>query len=1484
MEELASDKQFNPNLCVICITEDNRRLTKVKNGMSTLLKFSKLWKDNNVESYLTQQISANGQVLIHEACRRDYVNQRRFDSFKKDNKVDKVNTRRSIDQFDWKRKCFYCGKDAVVQKKHPDRTAIHLASTLPFREKVMNQCSLKLLKGENEWALTVKNRLLNCSDFVQAEARYHHNCHGKFYSNENDLNPKSVGRKVNDSSLEIFNELCDYIEMESECYSLKELREKMLEIAGPGNEDKVYSMTWLKKQLQTKYEDQLYFSEINGKSNVVCFRNMGNRIINDKWYQEKKNNIDDEAARVVKTAAKLIKAELRETIYNTDIYPSKTEINNFDNFTPSLLKILMETLITSELRQASISQSILKAARPRSIIPPLLFGLGVELDHVFGSRWLIDELYKLGFSVSYSEVSRYKQSVLKTQNLNELVNNSFPGTFIQWVGDNVDHNIRTLDGHDTFHGMGMIAIANSNIIKPKVLDQKIPRLTASSVNQEDLKDKGIPIIHYDFPDISGLRSIKFKPIAELLHHPYTPPVTLSTDLLWLTAYSFRSNLEARPNWSGFMQAISTGDHSQPSEITMLPIINLDPGNYSCIYSVLMWIVDQTKLLNNPTACITFDQPLWLKALDITIAKKLPVVCRLGGFHTLMSFLGSIGKLMAGSGLSSVLECVYGKNAVEHILSGKAISRAIRGHLLVDAALHMNLIDILYPAKDELNIQSRDVEKEKIAEEETLTTLKIALEQQREEDQEGKNEHLEQQHEKIVELGTKSSRDVIQKEIEELYGKVWNQHLNSDEVGDVAVMMKIYEDMQSIKNSLSCESRTSKLWILYSNYIETVRLYIRAERTSDWELHLHATGKMLNLFAATGHIHYAKSCRMYLQTMLELPITHPWLHEQLAIKKLFTVRRNKRHWAGLWTDLTIEQVLMRSIKSRGGMTRGRGMTEQTRILWIYSMHQCASLHNAMTTMTGAIHKTSEQHIEVGTARSTRDYNDLIKLYNWLCTNTPFKREQPQLFSLSTGHTSDGTDGVNCDDAERVGFQVQQGLDHVTMIDATIKRNLGIQTLQHLKKKIIVDKEQIYIDSDILFTRLIVLTERSEKMADYFNYELSPEPTSLFKDSMMRKPNKSTLATYLIDSYDKKKRRLDETEIDSIDACPPAKRICGIRETEESSNSTEELVKKTQQPINQNKHVIDGGALLHHVSWKSNTSYRAVISQYQSYLLTKYGRCTVIFDGYNSSTKDHEHDRRTKGGKGCADFVISGNILCHQNQHTFLSNTKNKVQFINMLSTYLISDGHVVIQCGDDADTSIVSNAIDFASLGHKVTVVADDTDIFVLLLYFWNSEMEGIVLKHEKRGIHGLGKLIDIAQIARDLDNTIRDNLLFIHAFTGCDTTSAIHGKGKQSIFKLVKQSEKVRRCCKIFKNENASRRQIGEAGVSVFIELYGGKPGDTLGRLRYSHFSKMASTSTKLAPEKLPPTEGTAIHHSWRVYLQVFFSIYFYTIAELIVF
>jgi hypothetical protein len=125
--------------------------------------------------------------------------------------------------------------------------------------------------------------------------------------------------------------------------------------------------------------------------------------------------------------------------------------------------------------------------------------------------------------------------------------------------------------------------------------------------------------------------------------------------------------------------------------------------------------------------------------------------------------------------------------------------------------------------------------------------------------------------------------------------------------------------------------------------------------------------------------YTKSARIYLQTMENLPKKHPWLYEQLAVKRLFTVRRSDRYWAGLWTDLSIEQVLVKSSKSCGGLTRGRGMTDSVRTLCMYSMHKCAAVHNAMTYVTGLSHRTSEQHVEIGSSLCHRDEHDLHNVF-------------------------------------------------------------------------------------------------------------------------------------------------------------------------------------------------------------------------------------------------------------------------------------------------------------------------------------------------------------------------------------------------------------------------------------------------------------------------------------------------------------------------
>ena len=122
-----------------------------------------------------------------------------------------------------------------------------------------------------------------------------------------------------------------------------------------------------------------------------------------------------------------------------------------------------------------------------------------------------------------------------------------------------------------------------------------------------------------------------------------------------------------------MQLMMSGIHIPKATFIFLPVIAMNPSDYTCIYSTLLFIEEQCKKLDIVTPSVTFDQPLWLKATEIAVEKSMDIVIHLGGFHTLMSYLGSVGSIMDGSGLSDVLQTVYGENTVKHMLSGKAIA-------------------------------------------------------------------------------------------------------------------------------------------------------------------------------------------------------------------------------------------------------------------------------------------------------------------------------------------------------------------------------------------------------------------------------------------------------------------------------------------------------------------------------------------------------------------------------------------------------------------------------------------------------------------------------------------------------------------------------------------------------------------------------------------------------------------------------------------
>ena len=262
----------------------------------------------------------------------------------------------------------------------------------------------------------------------------------------------------------------------------------------------------------------------------------------------------------------------------------------------------------------------------------------------------------------------------------------------------------------------------------------------------------------------------------------------------------------------------------------------------------------------------------------------------------MNLIGCIGHLMEGSGINDILCEIYGDNAVLHMLTGKAYSRALRGHLIINQVLSKLLADL-------------------------------------------------------------TNDNSFVDELLKLYDGLLEGTVDLMEVGNNLTLQSLDNKINDTKKNLAKESRTSKLWLEYQYVIDIIRKFIRADRFGLWDMHLEAFQESLPVFAAAGHFNYIKSSYLYFQTCLDLPTKNTFVYEHFKSGG-FIVRRSARSWAGLACDLTIEQVLIRSLKTTGGLTRGTGMPDVQRSIWLMSKPLCSTYSLQMEENIEVLHTTSE----------------------------------------------------------------------------------------------------------------------------------------------------------------------------------------------------------------------------------------------------------------------------------------------------------------------------------------------------------------------------------------------------------------------------------------------------------------------------------------------------------------------------------------------
>ncbi|CAJ1064633.1 hypothetical protein SNEBB_002215, partial [Xyrichtys novacula] len=1013
---------------------------------------------------------------------------------------------------------------------------------------------------------------------------------------------------------------------------------------------------------------------------------------------------DEEAQKrtIILTAAKLIKSDIKTTVVPIgETYPTLAELNlnTALDFIPPSLRFLLQHLFVGKdttRKIAGIGQAVVQAVRPRAVIAPLQLGLAVQMHHLYRSRFLMDSLSTMWFASSYPEVQRFEENAACSLAEDVLGDVEILNQSLLFAADNVDHNIITLDGKGSFHGMGMIAA----ITPGKQVSYGIPRQKMAELKV--VERTKIDIIEYRYT-LHVNRNIEFQALS------YTSDVCdRKVDICWEMSFQFR---QSTPSWNGMMHLLHKEcEYPGKSSVQFLPMIDMNPGDKTCILSTLDYLCSLSSKHNMPTI-ISLDQPLFWKASEIVnaVPDDSPirnVILLLGRFHTFMNLLGAIGSLMDGSGLKEIMETVYGENAVVHIMSGKAVQQAFRGHLLVYQCLTRQIV------------------------------VKIL------EDDPGFQDQVDG--------------------LERLYMQMETGECDLESLFESDCVRTIHNTLALKKDDLARTSKTSKLWVNYQHILGIARALVAADRMGSWEMHLGAVSACLLIFAAAGHTNYLKSAHLYLQKMHALKEDNPEVHQKFQ-SGFHVIRRRSQYWAGLGSDLVIEQTLMRSLKTPGGLTRGSGMSEHQRTVWAMSSTVSSAYNLAIQELTTRNYTTAEQHKELSTSRVTRDEADLGKTAEKLDNFTPFSADE-SLRNIITGINAN--EDINVQDLSEIGKDVQK-MDGQSVFSYSHKRSLKVKTLASSKNvKVSEDRS---IDPALLFQRFLVVSQTGDLRLDkVMSYELCLYPMSLFEGKhILRQSDKPQLAE-AIRNYVKTK----------------------------SATAVTQTVPVTEQ------YVLDGGSLLHCLKWTEGSTYSLIAEHYTSFTVKHYGRATVVFDGYGDgpSIKNCTHQRRSQKLKANKVNITEVTKFVGKKEN-FLSNGANKQALIQLIMERMRQNGCNIIQAEGDADVEIAKAAISMSAF-RPTTLIGEDPDLLVLLLYHADaSKCVELYFCSDKAKSH----VYNIKVLKQVLGEAVCNDRLFLHAFTGCDSVSRVFGIGKKVGFqRIIKKEKAMKDCSKAFSTPKQS--------------------------------------------------------------------------------
>ena len=248
------------------------------------------------------------------------------------------------------------------------------------------------------------------------EAKYHADCMQRFLSGVSISDCEVNLRNFNESKNKIFDKFCDWYETaghDTGHFTLYDVQKRMEERSDHG--DDIYTIKQINRKLLHRYGHNLTFTNCPGGPTIMMFKEVADNLLVDSLYNPE---LEEELFKEVISMGKIIKDSLHEEPdqRQDEFYPYANDLTlgKIATDVPSELRCLLDSIFSpsrsetsqnkKELRKISIAHAIMQWSKKEDYLSPLLLTVGFFIHRATRSRVVVDVLYSLGYSVSYTEI------------------------------------------------------------------------------------------------------------------------------------------------------------------------------------------------------------------------------------------------------------------------------------------------------------------------------------------------------------------------------------------------------------------------------------------------------------------------------------------------------------------------------------------------------------------------------------------------------------------------------------------------------------------------------------------------------------------------------------------------------------------------------------------------------------------------------------------------------------------------------------------------------------------------------------------------------------------------------------------------------------------------------------------------------------------------------------------------------------------------